>query len=117
MLEGIQQLVPRLSENSWLEAATAIMTTDTVAKGVSSTCVIDGEKITITGIAKGSGMIHPNMATMLSFVATDAAVDPFSLRQRALHIRSGMYLPELLRMYQSSLLSPSSEMVKALPDL
>jgi len=81
MLEGIQQLVPRLSENSWLEAATAIMTTDTVAKGVSSTCVIDGEQITITGIAKGSGMIHPNMATMLSFVATDAAVDPFSLRQ------------------------------------
>jgi len=81
MLEGIQQLVPRLSENSWLDAATAIMTTDTVAKGVSSTCVIDGQEITITGIAKGSGMIQPNMATMLSFIATDAAVDPYSLQQ------------------------------------
>jgi len=50
-------------------------------KGVSSTCVIDGQEITITGIAKGSGMIQPNMATMLSFIATDAAVDPYSLQQ------------------------------------
>jgi len=81
MLNGVQELLPRLSENSWLDAARAIMTTDTVAKGVSLRCVIDDQEITITGIAKGSGMIQPNMATMLSFMATDAAVDPYSLRQ------------------------------------
>lgn len=80
MQNGIQQLLPSLSENKWLEAATAIMTTDTVAKGISVQCTIDDELVTLTGIAKGSGMIHPDMATMLAFVATDAAIDPFSLR-------------------------------------
>ena len=81
MVEGIQQLLPQLSEDNWQEAATAIMTTDTIAKGVSAQCVIDNEEITITGIAKGSGMIHPDMATMLAFIATDAAADPYSLQQ------------------------------------
>jgi glutamate N-acetyltransferase/amino-acid N-acetyltransferase len=58
--------------DGWLEAACAIMTTDTVPKGASRRITVDGVPITVTGIAKGSGMIHPNMATMLSFVATDA---------------------------------------------
>ncbi len=81
MQDGIKQLQPMLSEHSWLDAATAIMTTDTIEKGISVQCTIDNELITLTGIAKGSGMIHPDMATMLAFVATDAAIDPYSLQQ------------------------------------
>ena len=78
---GIESLLPSLAEDNWLDAAHAIMTTDTVAKGVSKQCTINNETITMTGIAKGSGMIHPDMATMLAYIATDAAVDPFSLQQ------------------------------------
>lgn len=58
----------------WHEAACAIMTTDTFAKGAGASCEIDGVKVNIAGIAKGSGMIAPNMATMLAFVFTDAAL-------------------------------------------
>ena len=58
----------------WQDAARAIMTTDTFAKGASATTQIGGEPVTIAGIAKGSGMIAPNMATMLGFIATDAAI-------------------------------------------
>jgi glutamate N-acetyltransferase/amino-acid N-acetyltransferase len=64
-----------------LFAAKGIMTTDTVAKAVSKTFMLDGEEITISGIAKGSGMICPNMATMLAFIATDANIDQFFLQQ------------------------------------
>ena len=60
--------------DGWLDASRAIMTTDTVPKGASRRVSVDGVPITVTGIAKGSGMIHPNMATMLSFVATDAPI-------------------------------------------
>ncbi|AAZ95982.1 glutamate N-acetyltransferase ArgJ [Thiobacillus denitrificans ATCC 25259] len=70
-----------LAAGHWSEAAAAIMTTDIVAKGASRQLQIDGRTITVTGIAKGSGMIHPNMATMLGFVATDAAIAP-ALMQR-----------------------------------
>ncbi len=62
-------------EGGWLAAARAIMTTDTVPKGASRRATIDGAPVTVTGIAKGAGMIHPDMATMLAFVATDAPVD------------------------------------------
>ena len=62
-------------EDRWFDAARAIMTTDTVPKGASRRVTIDGAPVTVTGIAKGAGMIHPDMATMLSFVATDAPVD------------------------------------------
>lgn len=79
--DGIEKLLPALAEDNWLDAAHAIMTTDTVAKGVSKQCTINDETITMTGIAKGSGMIHPDMATMLAYIATDAAVDPISLQQ------------------------------------
>lgn len=79
----IEPAIPRLaespSEDGWLAAARAIMTTDTVPKGVSRHIEIDGERVTLTGIAKGSGMIRPDMATMLSFVATDAAVSEADL--------------------------------------
>jgi glutamate N-acetyltransferase / amino-acid N-acetyltransferase len=71
------------SENGWLDAAEAIMTTDTIPKALSRQLEIDGHSVTITGIAKGSGMIRPDMATMLGFVATDAAVSPDLLRSMA----------------------------------
>jgi glutamate N-acetyltransferase/amino-acid N-acetyltransferase len=59
----------------WEDAAYGIMTTDTVAKGASRQLEIEGHTVTITGITKGSGMIHPNMATMLAYVATDASIE------------------------------------------
>ena len=62
--------------DAWAEAAEAIMTTDTVPKAASLAVQIGGSTVTVTGISKGAGMIRPNMATMLGFVATDAAVDP-----------------------------------------
>ena len=58
----------------WLAAAKAIMTTDTVPKGASRRVSLDGVPVTVTGIAKGAGMIHPDMATMLAFIATDAPI-------------------------------------------
>ncbi len=64
----------------WRDAAHAIMTTDTVPKGASRQLSIGGRAVTITGISKGSGMIHPNMATMLAYVATDAALAPALLQ-------------------------------------
>ncbi len=63
-----------LAPDHWFDAAHAIMTTDIVAKAVSRRIQIGGKTVTLTGIAKGSGMIHPNMATMLGFLATDVAI-------------------------------------------
>ena len=76
LLAGIPKAVENLDSNHWIEAAQAIMTTDTVHKAFSTKAVIDGKLVTITGISKGSGMIEPRMATMLGFIATDAAVAP-----------------------------------------
>jgi glutamate N-acetyltransferase/amino-acid N-acetyltransferase len=70
-----------LAVDHWSQAAHAIMTTDVVAKGASRQAQVGGRTITVTGIAKGSGMIHPNMATMLGYVATDAAIAPKLVRQ------------------------------------
>ncbi len=78
---GITQVVQKLSADNWLSAATGIMTTDTVAKAVSKTLQLDGREITISGIAKGSGMVCPNMATMLAFIATDADIEADFLQQ------------------------------------
>ncbi len=78
-VDKIKHAVPEAFQNlaadNWLNAAHAIMTTDTVAKAVSKQVEIDGHTITVTGMAKGSGMIRPDMATMLAYIATDAAVD------------------------------------------
>ncbi len=71
---GIPKCVENLNPNGWLDAAHAIMTTDTVPKAVSRQIKIYDKTITITGISKGAGMIQPNMATMLGFIATDAVV-------------------------------------------
>jgi glutamate N-acetyltransferase / amino-acid N-acetyltransferase len=71
---GLPGAVASMRADNWYDAAQAIMTTDIVAKAISKQVTIDGATITITGIAKGSGMIHPNMATMLGYIATDAAI-------------------------------------------
>ncbi len=75
MVRALPACIAVLSESGWVEAARGIMTTDTVAKGSSRQVDIGGKRVTVTGIAKGAGMIQPNMATMLAFVATDAAVE------------------------------------------
>ncbi len=79
VIAGMPAAIANLKEDNWLNAAEAIMTTDIVAKGVSKQITIEGKKITITGISKGSGMIHPNMATMLGYIGTDAAISQTAL--------------------------------------
>ena len=79
----VPKLVSSLKPDRWNDVAKAIMTTDTFAKGASATTQINGRSVTIAGIAKGSGMIAPDMATMLSFVFTDAAI-PASILQAQL---------------------------------
>ncbi len=76
----LAEIESRLHADGWSEAAAAIMTTDTFPKGAQATATIDGVKVRIAGIAKGSGMIAPDMATMLAFVATDAAIAPGALQ-------------------------------------
>ena len=76
LLAGLPHAMADLRSDSWFDAAHAIMTTDTIAKAVSERVVLDGRTITVTGMSKGAGMIRPNMATMLGFVACDAAIAP-----------------------------------------
>jgi len=76
LLAGMPAALENLQADNWQAAASGIMTTDTRPKGLSQQVELDGQIISITGIAKGSGMIKPNMATMLAFVATDAKVAP-----------------------------------------
>jgi len=75
LLAALPSAIDNLSEQGWAEAAEGILTTDTRPKGASLQFAINDAQVTITGISKGSGMIKPNMATMLGFVATDAAVN------------------------------------------
>ncbi|HJB98441.1 MAG TPA: bifunctional glutamate N-acetyltransferase/amino-acid acetyltransferase ArgJ [Candidatus Acutalibacter pullicola] len=82
--EGIPELVKTLSPEGSLAAATAIMTTDTIPKEAAAQVEIGGKTVTLGGISKGSGMIHPNMATMLCFVTTDCAITPEML-DKAIH--------------------------------
>ena len=83
ILAGLPAAHAAVRADGWFAAASAIMTTDTVPKGASRQVVIDGVTATVTGIAKGAGMIHPDMATMLSFMATDAPVEAALLAQIA----------------------------------
>jgi glutamate N-acetyltransferase / amino-acid N-acetyltransferase len=71
---GLPAALADLKADNWHAAAHAIMTTDTVAKAASRTVAVNGKKVTISGLSKGAGMIRPNMATMLGFVATDAGI-------------------------------------------
>ena len=75
IVEQVPQLIESLKENNWLNAGKAIMTTDTTLKGVSKSLTINDKIVTITGITKGAGMIEPNMATMLAYVATDVGIE------------------------------------------
>lgn len=74
--QGLPHAYEQLDSSGWEDAAHGILTTDTVPKGASRSITVDGGRVTITGIAKGSGMIRPDMATMLAFIATDAALAP-----------------------------------------
>ena len=77
---GLPDCIGDLAADHWTSAAEAIMTTDTVPKAVSRQTVIDGRTVTVSGIAKGAGMIQPNMATMLGLIATDARVGADALQ-------------------------------------
>ncbi|MEM7128770.1 MAG: bifunctional glutamate N-acetyltransferase/amino-acid acetyltransferase ArgJ [Chloroflexota bacterium] len=81
LLDGIPRVVAELRPDGWEDAAKAIMTTDTVHKVRSRSLEVDGHTIHLTGICKGAGMIHPDMATMLSVIATDAQIAQPLLQQ------------------------------------
>ena len=81
LLAALPKAVAALAADHWPQAAQAIMTTDTFAKGASEIVSIGGQPVTITGISKGAGMIQPNMATMLGFIATDARIEATLLQE------------------------------------
>lgn len=81
VMAAMPQAIGRLEADNWFNAAESIMTTDTQPKAASKQIQIDGQTITLTGISKGAGMIHPNMATMLGYVGTDAKVSQALLQQ------------------------------------
>ena len=91
LLAGLPKAVDNLAPNNGIEAAQAIMTTDTVQKAFSTKALIDGKLITVTGISKGSGMIEPRMATMLGFIATDAGVAPDVLAKVAKRVADASF--------------------------
>jgi len=80
LVQALPRLQNGLDAGAWRAAADAIMTTDTFPKGATRTALIDGVTVTINGIAKGSGMIAPDMATMLAYIFTDAAIEPGALQ-------------------------------------
>ncbi len=80
IIHRLPEVEHKLADDGWANAARAIMTTDTFPKGAYAEAVIDGTKVRIGGICKGSGMIAPDMATMLAFVVTDAAISPAALQ-------------------------------------
>jgi len=80
IVDQVENLIGQLEADNWIKAATAIMTTDTILKGVSKSLEINGKVVTITGMAKGAGMIEPNMATLLAYVATDAGIEQSELQ-------------------------------------
>ena len=88
---GLPAAIEDASEGHWIRAAEGIMTTDTVPKAFSAQAKVGGAEITITGISKGAGMIRPNMATMLGFLATDARVDQSVMHQLALELAEGSF--------------------------
>ena len=88
---GLPAALADARADNWANAAEAIMTTDTVAKAFSTRITLGGVAVTITGIAKGAGMIRPNMATMLGFLATDACVAPALMTQLATELAEGSF--------------------------
>ena len=88
---GLPAALADASADHWLRAAEGIMTTDTVPKAFSTQVIIDGALVTVTGISKGAGMIRPNRATMLGFMATDARVAPALMQQLARELADGSF--------------------------
>ena len=88
---GLPAAIADAKADHWLRAAEGIMTTDTLPKAFSTRLLIDGARITVTGISKGAGMIRPNMATMLGFMATDAKVAPGLMQQLARELADGSF--------------------------
>ncbi len=88
---GLDAAIQDASADHWLRASEAIMTTDTVPKAFGAQLMVDGARVSITGISKGAGMIRPNMATMLGFMATDACVSPDLMKQLALELAEGSF--------------------------
>ena len=88
---GLPAALADAKADNWGKAAEAIMTTDTVAKAFSSRITLGGTPVTITGISKGAGMIRPNMATMLGFMATDACVSQALMSQLATELAEGSF--------------------------
>ncbi|NKE66203.1 bifunctional glutamate N-acetyltransferase/amino-acid acetyltransferase ArgJ [Ramlibacter sp. RBP-2] len=88
---GLDAALADARPDHWLRAAETIVTTDTVPKAFSRRITVDGAPVTITGISKGAGMIRPNMATMLGFLACDAKVDAAVLQQLALELAEGSF--------------------------
>ncbi|MCR6477734.1 bifunctional glutamate N-acetyltransferase/amino-acid acetyltransferase ArgJ [Variovorax sp. ZS18.2.2] len=88
---GLPAALADASENHWARAAEGIMTTDTIPKAFSQKVQIGGATVTITGISKGAGMIRPNMATMLGFMATDAKIDPSLIQPLAKLLADGSF--------------------------
>jgi glutamate N-acetyltransferase/amino-acid N-acetyltransferase len=88
---GLPAALADLDVDHWAQAAQAIMTTDTIPKAASKVIDLDGVQVTITGISKGAGMIRPNMATMLGFLATDACIAPSLMKQLALDLAEGSF--------------------------
>ena len=89
--QGLPAALADVQPAHWLRAAEGIMTTDTIAKAFSRQITIDGAKVTVTGISKGAGMIRPNMATMLGFLATDAKIEPSLLPGLAFELAEGSF--------------------------
>jgi len=83
IIDHLPQALDQMGQSTWGDAATGIMTTDTIPKASSRTVDLGGVPVSITGISKGAGMIKPNMATMLGFMATDAAVTPECMKEMA----------------------------------
>jgi glutamate N-acetyltransferase / amino-acid N-acetyltransferase len=88
---GLPAALADAKPDNWARAAEGIMTTDTVAKAFSAQLMIGGVRVTISGISKGAGMIRPNMATMLGFMATDACVAPALMQQLARELADGSF--------------------------
>ena len=88
---GLPAALADAKADNWAHAAEAIMTTDTVAKAFSARVTLGGAQVTITGISKGAGMIRPNMATMLGFMATDACVSQMLMMQLATELAEGSF--------------------------
>jgi glutamate N-acetyltransferase/amino-acid N-acetyltransferase len=88
---GLDAALADAREGNWLRAAEAIMTTDTVPKAFGTQVMIDGTLVSITGISKGAGMIRPNMATMLGFMATDACISQALMQQLAKELAEGSF--------------------------